>query len=76
MEVNRIDLICCDSERNLLQSTKCLVLPHGEPSFLDFQEVREVDGQGMVVELLFSGFQQYHAFSFQTVSLDSSCYYN
>ena len=42
------------------------VLSHGEPSFLDLQELGGVDGRGMALDVLSHGFQ--HIFSPKTAT--------
>ena len=53
------------------QQIQFSVLSHGEPSFLDLQEVGGVDGRGMALDLLSLGFQ--HIFSSKTPAKALDC---
>ena len=53
-EVNCVDLKFLQwKEPTTIKKIRSSVLPHGEPSFLDLQEIWGVDGQGMALNTLF-----------------------
>ena len=60
-EVTHVDLVLAITVKETYHNRQIRfsVLSHGEPSFLDLQEVGGVDGRGMALNLLFSWISTY-----------------
>ena len=60
IRVDLVAIITVKEHRKLLQlKIHFSTLSHREPSFLDLQEVRGVDGRGMLLDVLFSWISTY-----------------